>query len=495
MRYVLALDQGTTSSRAVLFDANGTPIAMEQLELPQHFPQPGWIEHDPSEIWETQLRTARGVLAKASVAARDVAALGVTNQRETTVLWDRATGEALRAIVWQDRRTAAACAKLRERGVEPAVRKKTGLILDPYFSATKSAWLLESEPGLRDRANRGELAFGTIDSWLLWKLTAGRVHATDHTNASRTLLFNLDTLDWDDELLAIFEIPRAILPEIRPSIALYGMTSPLLLGAPIPIAAVAGDQQAALFGQIGFRKGRAKNTYGTGSFVMLNTACEIVRSDQLLSTVAYTDETGGRTYALEGSIFSTGAAVQWLRDGLGIIQSSSEIEELAASVPDNGGTYFVPAFTGLGAPFWDPYARGTILGIERGTTRAHLARAALEAMAHRTVDVCEVMARDANLRIDELRVDGGASRNDLLLQFQADVLDAAIVRSTIAETTALGVAYMAGLQRGVWPDLEHVESLWHEDRRFTPSMKRERREHHVAQWRRAVERSSGWATP
>lgn len=495
MRYVLAIDQGTTSSRAILFDVSGAAVAMDQLEITQHFPKAGWVEHDAEEIWESVARVTRGVLAKAGVEARDVAALGITNQRETSVIWDRATGKALRAIVWQDRRTAGICARLREQGVEQTVRRKTGLILDPYFSATKIAWMLSAVGTMRDRANRGELAFGTIDSWLLWKLTAGDIHATDHTNASRTLLFNLETLDWDDELLAIFDVPRTLLPEIRPSISSFGTTSPLLFGAPIPIAAVAGDQQAALFGQAGFRKGRAKTTYGTGSFVMLNTANDIVRSEQLLSTVAYTSDSGMRAYALEGSIFSTGAAVQWLRDGLCIIKDSDEVETLAASVPDNGGVYFVPGFTGLGAPYWDPYARGTIVGIERGTTRAHVARAALEAIAYRTVDVCEVMERDANLRLDDLRVDGGAARNTLLLQFQADMLDATVVRSAVTETTALGVASMAGLQCGVWRDLDHIEKLWTAERRFTPSMDDEQRMHRRTQWQRAVERSLGWAAP
>ena len=490
MRYLLALDQGTTSSRAVIFDDCGVPVASEQLEFSQYFPRPGWVEHDPLEIWDSQVRVARGALAKAGLRAEDLAGIGITNQRETTVIWDREMGAPLRAIVWQDRRTAEMCADLRDRGAEAIVRHKTGLVLDPYFSATKIAWLLDNTSNLRERAERGEVAFGTIDSWLLWNLTDGRVHATDHSNASRTSLFNLERLDWDDELLALFRVPRALLPEIRPSISEFGTTS--TFGGNVPICAIAGDQQAALFGQNGFRKGRAKNTYGTGCFVVLNTADDIVRSERLISTVAYTTTDGNATYALEGSIFSTGAGVQWLRDGLGIIATSEEIETLAASVPDNGGVYLVPAFTGIGAPYWDPYARGTMFGLERGTTRAHIARAVLEAMAYRTNDVIEAMQHDAGIQLHELRVDGGATRNNLLLQFQADILNVPVVRSTVLETTALGVAYMAGLQRGIWPNFDALEQLWREDRRFEPSISAGRRREHLTTWRKAVQRTRGW---
>ncbi|HTA38320.1 MAG TPA: glycerol kinase GlpK, partial [Candidatus Acidoferrales bacterium] len=427
----------------------------------------------------------------AGVAAADVAALGITNQRETTILWDRRTGVPIApAIVWQDRRTSAICDELRAAGHAETVTAKTGLLLDPYFSATKIAWLLDAVPGARERAERGELAFGTVDAWLIWNLTNGAVHATDHTNASRTLLLDLATLAWDDDLLALFRVPRAVLPELRPSIGSFGSTHASLLGAAIPIGGVAGDQQAALFGQAGFRPGLAKNTFGTGSFVLLNTGERIARpTGGLLATVAYTSENGPACYAIEGSIFVTGAAVQWLRDGLQIVESSDAVEALAAQVPDNGGVYFVPALAGLGAPYWDPYARGAIFGITRGTTRAHIARAALEAMAYQTADVLDVMIRDAALQLRELRVDGGASKDALAMQFVADMLGVDVVRPHVTETTALGAACMAGLHAGVWRDLDAIERLWTEDRRFTPSMDTVRRDELLRGWRRAVQRT------
>jgi glycerol kinase len=491
MRYVLALDQGTTSSRAILFDEAGAIRGIDRREFAQHFPSDGWVEHDPADIWETQLATARGALANAGVGVADVAALGITNQRETTIVWDRSSGRPIApAIVWQDRRTAAACDALRAAGHGEMVTRKTGLLLDPYFSATKIAWLLDHVHGARERAERGELAFGTVDSWLIWNLTGGAVHATDHTNASRTLLLALDTLDWDDELLALFRIPRALLPELRSSIGDFGSTDPSIFGHAIPIGGVAGDQQAALFGQAGFRPGLAKNTYGTGSFVLLNTGERIATpTGGLLATVAYTRAGQPACYALEGSIFVTGAAIQWLRDGLRIIESSEAVEALAAEVPDTGGVYFVPALAGLGAPYWDPHARGAIFGITRGTTRAHIARAALEAMAYQTADVIDVMLRDAGLTLRDLRVDGGASQDDLAMQFVADILGVDVVRPRVTETTALGAACMAGLHAGVWPDLAALEALWVQDRRFTPSMEAAQREALLLGWHRAIDRT------
>ncbi len=494
MHYVLALDQGTTSSRAIVFDAFGAIRGLDQREFPQHFPQPGWVEHDPHDLWRTQLETAQGALRDAGVKAADVAAMGITNQRETVVLWDRITGVPVyNAIVWQDRRTANVCEELRSRGLEPTVREKTGLLLDPYFSATKIAWLLDTIPQLRARAERGEIAFGTVDTWLIWNFTNGASHVTDYTNASRTLLFDLVTLDWCDELLEIFRIPRPLLPRVLPCTADFGMTAPDLLGASLKIAGVAGDQHAALVGQTCFRKGFAKNTYGTGSFLLVNTGDEIVRSEHgLLTTIAYATQPKSATYALEGSIFVTGAAVQWLRDGLGMIAASSDIEELAARASDNGGVYFVPAFAGLGAPHWDPYARGTIVGLTRGSTAANIARAALEAMAYQTVDVVDVMAQEG-VRLAELRVDGAAARNDLTMQFQADVLGVDVVRPSVAETTALGAAHLAGLSVGLWPDFITLEQQWQEQRRFTPSMGASARDDLLRHWQRAVERSKGWA--
>jgi glycerol kinase len=492
---ILALDQGTTSSRAIVFGADGDVLGFDQRELTQHFPQPGWVEHDPVEIWQSQLETAREALQNAHLAAADVAAIGITNQRETTILWERDTGTPIgNAIVWQDRRTASMCDELRARGIDAVVREQTGLLLDPYFSATKSAWLLDRVDGLRERAERGEIAFGTVDSWLIWNLTGGARHVTDVTNASRTMLFDIRRLCWSDELLTAFGVPRVMLPEVLPCTADFGTAMVEHFGWPIRIAGAAGDQQAALVGQSGFEPGLAKNTYGTGSFVVLNTGDRIVRSSQgLLSTVAFAFEPGRATYALEGSIFVTGAAVQWLRDGLGIIERSSDVERLAREVADSGGCYFVPAFTGLGAPYWDPHARGTIVGITRGTTRAHLARAALDAMAYQTADVVAAMEREADIALFELRVDGGASANGLTMQFQADLLGVPVVRPACIETTALGAAYLAGLQVGFWDGLDTIARQWREDARFTPSMDVAHRAELLARWHRAVERSRDWA--
>lgn len=494
MPYVLALDQGTTSSRAIVFDETGAIRGRAQAEFAQHFPQPGWVEHDPADIWRSQLETARGALSDASLSAADLAAIGIANQRETTLLWDRRNGAPLHnAIVWQDRRTSPLCEELKAQGLEPTFRAATGLLLDPYFSGTKLAWLLDNVAGARERAERGELAFGTVDTWLIWKLTGGRAHVTDYSNASRTLLFDIGRLDWSDALLDALRVPRAVLPRVLPSLGTFGTTAAEVLGAAVPIAGVAGDQQAALVGQAGFTRGIAKNTYGTGSFLVLNTGADVVRSESgLLSTVAYATQSGAATYALEGSIFVTGAAVQWLRDGLGIIASSSDIEKLAAQAADTGGVYFVPAFTGLGAPHWDPYARGAILGLTRGTSRAQIARAALEAMAYQTVDVVRAMERDAKVILAELRVDGGAATNDLAMQFQADMLGVDVVRPEITETTALGAAYLAGIGSGVWRDTAAVASLWREARRFRPQMDAAARERLLAGWHRAVERASHW---
>jgi len=496
-RYVLALDQGTTSSRAILFDRAGQPVASAQQEFRQIFPQPGWVEHDPLEIWSTQLLCAQQALHRAGVHARDVAALGVTNQRETVVLWERASGRPIaNAIVWQDRRTAETCTALRARGLEPEIAARTGLLLDPYFSGTKLAWLLDHLPGARARADRGELAFGTIDSWLIWNLTGGAVHVTDASNASRTLLANLAALDWDDRLLEIFEIPRAVLPRITASSEVVGATAPALLGAAIPIAGNAGDQQAATFGQACFRPGMAKNTYGTGCFLLLNVGAQPQASNhRLLATAGWLLGAAGsarRSYALEGSVFIGGAVVQWLRDGLGLFARSEEVEALAMQAQDAGGVTFVPAFAGLGAPHWDPSARGLLIGITRGTTRAHVARAALESIALQSAEVLAAMQRDAGQPIRELRVDGGAARNDLLMQFQADVMGVPVVRPAVTETTALGAAYLAGLAVGVWQGEDELASLWRAERRFEPAMASAERAERLRQWQRTVARARDW---
>jgi glycerol kinase len=495
-KLILALDQGTTSSRAILFDRAGTIQRSAQREFTQIFPQPGWVEHDAGEIWDSQLAVTREVMRAHGVTAADIAAIGITNQRETTVVWDRRSGEPVHhAIVWQDRRTAALCDRLRDEGKSELIREKTGLVIDAYFCGTKLKWILDNVPGARQRAERGELAFGTIDSWLIYKLS-GR-HVTDTSNASRTLLFNIHTLDWDDELLALFDIPRAMLPEIVPSSGVLAHSTAALLGGAIPIAGVAGDQQAATFGQSCLRPGMAKNTYGTGCFMLMNTGAQAtVSHNNLLTTVGWTlDGQQGRqtAYMLEGSVFMAGAIVQWLRDGLGIIRDSSEVEALAASVPDTGGVVFVPAFAGLGAPYWDAYACGTIVGMTRGTTKAHIARAALASIACQTADILEAMQKDAAIPLQELRVDGGAARNDLLMQFQAGILGVPVVRPTITETTALGAAYLAGLAVSFWSSGDEIAAQWRVERRFVPDMGADERAERLATWRRAVERSRDWA--
>ncbi len=492
---ILALDQGTTSSRAIVFDRTGRALATAQQEFRQIFPQPGWVEHDAEEIFATQRDTAAQALAAAALAPGQLAGIGITNQRETTVVWERASGKPIaNAIVWQDRRTASACDALRAAGHEPRFRARTGLVLDAYFSGTKLAWLLDNVPGARARAERGELAFGTVDSWLTWKLSGGSAHVTDVSNASRTLLFNIHTLDWDEELLALLRVPRSVLPQVASSSEAVATTRVPGLPAGTPIAGMAGDQQAALFGQACHSPGLAKNTYGTGCFLLMNTGQEVPDSaNQLLSTVAWR-RSGHTHYALEGSVFIAGAAVQWLRDGLGIIGSAAEVEALAASVPDTGDVRFVPALTGLGAPHWDPHARGTIVGITRGTTRAHLARAALEAIAFQSAELLDAMQKDAATPLAELRVDGGASANGLLMQFQADILGVPVVRPKVTETTALGAAYLAGLATGVWRDEAEIASLWAKDRVFEPRMSRDEAASRMTRWHRAVERSRGWAS-
>ncbi|MFO7171616.1 MAG: glycerol kinase GlpK [Bacillota bacterium] len=494
--YILALDQGTTSSRAILFDRWGRVVGQRHEAVPQIYPRPGWVEHDPEAIWESQIRAARRLLAETGIAPDRVAAIGVTNQRETTILWDRETGRPVyHAIVWQCRRTAELCDALKAAGWEETVRARTGLVIDPYFSGTKVRWILDHVPEARDLARRGRLLFGTVDTWLIWRLTGGRVHATDYSNASRTMLFNIRDLTWDREILGGLEIPEAILPEVRPSSHLYGETDPDLFGTPIPIAGCAGDQQAALFGQACFRPGEAKATYGTGAFVLMNTGGTAVTSRAgLLTTVAW--GLGGQvTYALEGSVFIAGAAVQWLRDELQVIRSAAETEDLARSVPDNGGVYFVPAFVGLGAPIWDPYARGTLVGLTRGTGRAHLARAVLEAIGYQVRDVLEAMQQETGLPLKVLKVDGGAAANGFLAQFQADILGVAVERPATVETTALGAAYLAGLAVGLWPDPEELRRHWRCDRRFEPAMAEAERNRLYGQWRRAVERARRWAAP
>ncbi len=493
MPYILALDQGTTSSRAIIFDHEGSIRAVAQKEFEQIFPQPGWVEHDPDEIWSSQISVAAEVMSRAGLSARDMEAIGITNQRETTVVWQRTTGRPIyNAIVWQDRRTAAFCDQLKSEGLEPTFQQKTGLVLDSYFSGTKLKWILDNVAGARERAERGELCFGTIDSWLIYRLTGGAYHLTDVTNASRTLLYNIHSLEWDEELLQILEIPRSMLPDVRASSEVYAETSPDIFPTPIKIAGIAGDQQAALFGQRCTRRGMVKNTYGTGCFMLLNTGEEAVPSkNNLVTTIAWS--IGGRTeYALEGSVFIAGAVVQWLRDGLKIIKSSSEVEELARSVDDNGGAYLVPAFAGLGAPHWDQYARGTIVGITRGTTAGHIARAALEGIAFQVADVLRAMEADSGITGKELRVDGGAAMNDLLMQFQADLLNLPIVRPEVTETTALGAAYLAGLAVGVWENEEEIDKQWTIEREFQPRMEADRREYLINNWNRALERAAEW---
>ena len=491
--YILALDQGTTSSRSIVYDHGGKIIASAQKEFTQVYPTPGWVEHDPLEIWATQLETAREALKTAGTFAGKVAAIGITNQRETTLVWDRQTGRPVcNAIVWQDRRTSGICDEMKNRGLEAVVRDKTGLVIDAYFSSTKLKWILENIEGARQKAEAGELAFGTVDSWLIWKLTGGTVHVTDVSNASRTMLFNIHTLSWDPELLDIFDIPESMLPEVRSSSEIYGHTAPELLGAAIPIAGIAGDQQAATFGQMCLAEGSVKNTYGTGCFILCNTGDKPVKSkNNLITTVAWQIK-GRTTYALEGSIFIGGAVVQWLRDGLGIIKNSADVEALAATVKDNGGVYFVPAFTGLGAPHWDQYARGIIAGLTRGVTAGHIARAALESIAFQVNDIIRCMEDDAGIRISELKVDGGAAANDLLMQFQADLIGIPVIRPDSIETTALGACYLAGLAVGFWEGVEEIRGQWAMDRSFEKKINDSERNAIVSGWEKAVERAKNW---
>src|SRR5690349_5756070 len=492
MRCILALDQGTTSSRAIIFDEAGSIRGSAQQEFRQFFPQPGWVEHDATEIWATQSGVMHEALAKAGVTARDVAAIGITNQRETTVVWERATGRPLaNAIVWQDRRTAPLCDELRTSGKAMLIAEKTGLVIDAYFSGTKLKWLLDNVPGARERALRGELAFGTIDSWLIFQLTGGAAHVTDASNASRTLLFDIRRGEWDDELLGLLDVPRSVLPQVVASSGVCAET--LLDGVSVPIAGIAGDQQAALFGQACLAPGLAKNTYGTGCFLLINTGHEAVASrNNLVTTVAW-KRGDALDYALEGSVFIGGAVVQWLRDGLQIIRSATEVEALAASVPDGGGVYFVPAFAGLGAPHWDAYARGSIFGLTRGATGGHIARAALESIAYQSAELVRAMESDADIRLSELRVDGGATANNLLMQFQADILGVPVIRPKVAETTALGAAYLAGLAVGYWRDPGDIAANWQAERRFEPAMSRDKAASLMADWSKAVERAKRWA--
>ena len=469
-KYILALDQGTSSSRAIVFDHDGTIRSVAQMEFTQYFPQPGWVEHDPMEIWSSEAAVIAEAISKIGINGKDIAAIGITNQRETTIVWDAETGLPVhKAIVWQDRRTSAFCDSLKERGLVDKIREKTGLIIDAYFSGTKIKWILDNVPGARKRAEEGKLRFGTVDSWLVWQLTRGEVHVTDVSNASRTMLFNINTLEWDPELLALLDIPASMMPAVKSSSEVYGYTKTTIFAHEVPIAGIAGDQQAALFGQMCTVPGSVKNTYGTGCFLLMNTGEKpIISRNNLLTTVAWKI---GETvnYALEGSIFVGGSVVQWLRDGLGIIRSSSEIEALAASVPDNGGVYFVPALTGMGAPYWDQYAHGVICGLTRGTSAAHIARAALEGIAFQTMDIVRAMERDASMKLAELKVDGGASRNNLMMQFQADILDTSVIRPQVTETTAMGACYLAGLAVGYWSSLDEIRKQWKAERTFVPS--------------------------
>ncbi|WP_116142263.1 glycerol kinase GlpK [Trinickia diaoshuihuensis] len=493
-QYILALDQGTTSSRAILFDREGKVVSVAQKELRQIYPQPGWVEHDPHEIWSTQTGVATECVMRADLDSRSIAAIGITNQRETTIVWDRETGQPVyNAIVWQDRRTAPLCDALKARGLEEKVRAKTGLPIDAYFSATKIRWILDNVPGAREKARRGELAFGTVDSWLLWNFTKHTLHATDATNASRTMLFNIHTREWDDELLDLLEIPRSMLPRVRGSSEIYGYAQTPVFASKIPLAGIAGDQQAALFGQMCTRSGMVKNTYGTGCFLMMNTgATPIPSKNNLVTTLAW--QIGDRVdYALEGSIFIAGAVVQWLRDGLGIIKSAHEVQALAERVPHSDGVYLVPAFAGLGAPHWNAHARGSLFGTTRGTRDAHIARAALDSIAYQSLGVLKAMEADSGLPIRELRVDGGATANDLLMQFQADILGADAVRPKISETTALGAAYLAGLAVGYWRDIDELQTQWMPDRRFSPSLEAPEVETRLAGWQRAVRATEAWA--
>lgn len=489
-KYILALDQGTTSSRAIVFDHSGKICSVAQKEFTQHFPKPGWVEHDPNEIWSSEAAVIAEAISAIDINGLDIAAIGITNQRETTIVWDIDTEEPIyNAIVWQDRRTAEYCDKLKAQGLVDKVREKTGLIIDAYFSGTKIKWILDNVPGARERAEKGKLRFGNVDSWLVWRLTRGEVHCTDVTNASRTMLFNINTLQWDDDLLKLLDIPRSMMPEVKSSSEVYGHTKTTIFAHEVPIAGIAGDQQSALFGQMCLTPGSIKNTYGTGCFVMLNIGDKpLLSKNNLLTTVAWKigDEV---KYALEGSIYVGGSVVQWLRDGLGFIKSSSEVEELASSVPDSGGVYFVPALTGLAAPYWDQYARGTIVGITRGTTRAHIARAALDGIAFQTYDIALAMAKDLDAPLTELKVDGGASRNNLLMQFQSNLLGIPVVRPKITETTALGAAYLAGLAVGFWKNIDEIKSQWQVERTFNPVPENEEIENAKKGWQDAIQRT------
>ncbi|WMC12289.1 glycerol kinase GlpK [Oceanimonas pelagia] len=491
--YVLALDQGTTSSRSILFDRQAQVVAMAQRELTQHYPQPGWVEHDATEIWATQRATLTEVLAKSGVRPEQISGIGITNQRETTVVWNKHTGLPIHhAIVWQCRRTAPLCEQLKTQGLEAEIRSRTGLVPDAYFSGTKLRWLLDNVPGARAQAEAGELLFGTMDTWLVWKLTEGRVHVTDYTNASRTLLFNINSLEWDSLLLKELDIPAAMLPEVKPSCARYGHTN---LGVPVPIAGMAGDQQAALFGQLCFHKGMVKNTYGTGCFMLMNTGRQKVESSHGLLTTLAVGADGGVNYALEGSVFMGGAVIQWLRDELGLIARAADSEACARQVRDTHGVYLVPAFTGLGAPYWDPYARGTLVGLTRGTNKNHIVRAALEAIAFQSRDLLDAMQQDAGLRLAALKVDGGAAANDFLMQFQADISHGRVIRPALLETTALGAAFLAGLATGLWQNTDELARCVMTDREFTPHMNNREREQHYRGWQKAVARARHWVEP
>jgi glycerol kinase len=492
--FILALDQGTTSSRAILFDQSGSIRASAQKEFRQFYPQPGWVEHDPMEIWSSQAGVAAEAVTKAGINGKSLSAIGITNQRETTIVWEKSTGKPVyNAIVWQDRRTASYCDQLRADGHAQTIQQKTGLVVDAYFSGTKVKWILDHVDGARDKARRGELAFGTVDSWLVWNLTRGELHITDVSNASRTLLFNIHSMEWDDDILALLDIPKAMLPDVRESSEVYGHSKTTIFATKVPIAGIAGDQQAALFGQQCIKPGMVKNTYGTGCFMLMNIGDKPVKSkNNLLTTVAW--KINGHTqYALEGSIFIAGAVVQWLRDELGIIRTSSEIETLAASVPDSGGVYLVPAFAGLGAPYWNPYARGTMVGITRGTSAAHIARAAQDAIAFQTLDVLRAMNADCGIDIQELRVDGGATVNDTLMQFQSDILQVPVARPKVTETTALGAAYLAGLAVGYWKDVDEISAQWQVERVFKPEMETQKIKNITKDWKRAVRAAQIWA--
>ncbi|WP_448531783.1 glycerol kinase GlpK [Pseudothermotoga sp.] len=492
-RYVLALDQGTTSSRAILFDSRGNVVGMVNQEFPQIYPSPGWVEHDPYDILESQVSVAKKLLRTVNVEPNQIAAIGITNQRETTIVWDKKTGKPVyNAIVWQCRRTASMCDELKAQGLADLIKRKTGLVIDAYFSATKLEWILQNVPGVLEKAKKGEIAFGTVDSWLIWNLTGGKVHATDVSNASRTMLFNVSDLRWDEELLDMFNVPRSVLPQVFPSSHIYGVTDKDIFGVEIPIAADIGDQQAALFGQMCVRAGMVKNTYGTGCFILMNIGDKPIFSRSgLLTTVAWKlkDEV---SYALEGSVFIAGAAIQWLRDELRMVESAQETEQMALSVPNSAGVYVVPAFVGLGAPYWDMYARGAIFGLTRGSKKEHIVRAVLESIAYQTRDVVEVMCEECQTELKTLRVDGGASKNNFLMQFQADILNVPVERPKVNETTALGAAYLAGLAVGYWESMEQIESQWQLDRKFVPNMDEKEREELYKGWRKAVERAKGW---